>query len=77
MQASARWAVLLLLSVALSACASMDAQTARASPGSVVDQSDDQAYVARVEQLARQRGITVVWIHPPGKSTDKFSETSP
>lgn len=77
MYASARWAVLLPLSLALTACASMDAQSARAGPGSALGLSDDYAYVARVEQIARQRGVSVVWINPPSKPVVKLPEAPP
>ena len=53
------------LSVAgLAACASMDEQSARVSPQSpTIDR--DATYVGRVEQIARRRGIEVVWVNPP------------
>ena len=74
MHASAVWVVLLPLSLALSSCASMDAQSARTASDGAVSPSDDQAYVSRVEQLARQRGITVVWVNPPSKPAVQPSE---
>lgn len=53
------------LSVAgLAACASMDEQSARVSPQSAT-LDRDAAYVGRVEQIARRRGIEVVWVNPP------------
>ncbi|GAB3358275.1 hypothetical protein [Lysobacter tyrosinilyticus] len=29
----------------------------------------DDAYVSRVEQIARNRGIQVTWVHPPRTTT--------
>ena len=61
--------VVVSLSVAgLAACASMDEQSARVSPQSVPIDAD-AAYMSRVEQIARRRGIEVVWVNPP--STDE------
>lgn len=77
MQASARWAILFPLFMSLGACASMDAQSARSTPQGKVVAFDDQAYVQRVEQLARQRGITVVWVNPPAKPADAGAEAEP
>lgn len=59
----------LLSTLALAACASMDEQSAAvpaASPASLASStSADQAYMARVEQLARRRGIEVIWLNVP------------
>lgn len=77
MQASAVRVVLLPLFLALSSCASMDARTARDASEAAVGPSDDQAYVSRVEQIARQRGITVVWVNPPRKPAVPPSEAPP
>ena len=53
------------LSVAgLSACASMDGQSAAIAPSSTTI-GVDGAYVGRVEQIALRRGIEVTWVNPP------------
>ncbi|GAB2610177.1 hypothetical protein [Novilysobacter erysipheiresistens] len=58
--------VVVTLSVAsAAACASMDEQSARISPQPAAIDTDS-AYMSRVEQIARRRGIEVVWINPPG-----------
>lgn len=62
-----RIAVLGLAVAGLAACASTDDQAARVSPQPTIDA--DAAYMSRVEELARRRGIEVVWINPP--STDE------
>lgn len=65
--------VVLILAAAstLPACATTDGRTAaRTAPqraGVVVD--TDHEYVARVESIARRRGIDVQWIHMPTKRT--------
>ncbi|HEU4774564.1 MAG TPA: hypothetical protein VFS82_08630 [Lysobacter sp.] len=63
--------------IGLAACASMDRQsdTAAMQPGvsgsSVTGQSDisqpdiRQLYIAKVERIARRRGIDVVWVNLP------------
>lgn len=59
-----RIALMALLVGGLSACASMDEQSARATP-----QTDplnaDQLYMSMVEQLASRRGVRVMWVNPP------------
>ncbi|MGQ4583052.1 hypothetical protein [Lysobacter sp. F60174L2] len=53
------------LSVAgLAACASMDEQSASIAPQSS-SIGVDGAYVGRVEEIARRRGIEVMWVNPP------------
>lgn len=47
----------------LGGCSSMQDKAAMAKPHDV----DDQAYVARVEQAARARGVSVHWVNPPQK----------
>ena len=61
-------AVCLLL--ALSACASTDPKdmkvaSTRMSQRQINSSGYDEAYMARVEQQARQRGVIVKWINPP------------
>ena len=58
-------AVLALSVAGAAACASMDEQSARISPQPAAIDTDS-AYMSRVEQIARRRGIEVVWINPPG-----------
>lgn len=48
-------------------CASMQKESGyvpQVKPTSVVQ---DTEYVARVEQLAKRRGVGVVWVNPPKK----------
>lgn len=59
--------VLMLASASIAGCASLQKESAYApqvKPTSVVQ--DDQ-YVAKVEQLAKRRGVGVVWVNPPKK----------
>lgn len=59
--------VLMLASASIAGCASMQKESTYApqvKPTSVVQ--DDQ-YVAKVEQLAKRRGVGVVWVNPPKK----------
>lgn len=56
-----------LISVAVagvSACASMDDGRADISPEARTITADE-AYMARVEAIARRRGIDVTWVNPP------------
>ena len=52
--------------VLLAGCTGTQETVRQAQPnyreGSIVT---DQAYVDRVESIARQRGINVTWVHPP------------
>lgn len=49
-------------------CASMDEESGyvepRITPSNIVQ---DDAYVARVEEIAKRRGVGVVWVNPPKK----------
>ncbi len=49
----------------LGGCSSMHAKSAVVTPMDV----DDTAYVARVERVARARGVSVRWVNPPQKRT--------
>lgn len=77
MNALLRTAVLSLSVSGLAACAGMQARSDAAfvppqRAPSIMD--NDEAYIARVEQIARRRGIEVVWINLPRKhvkQTDK------
>lgn len=70
MNAFLRTAALSLSALGLSACAGMHERSdssyvpPQRTP-SVLD--DDAEYVARVEAIARRRGIDVVWVHVPRK----------
>ena len=61
-----QWAVLSIALIGLSACASTQHVATRVQPearrGTI---TGDSEYVARVEQIARRRGIEVKWINPP------------
>lgn len=50
----------------LAGCAGTQETVRQAEPtyreGSIVQ---DQAYIDRVESIARQRGVNVTWVHPP------------
>ena len=70
MNAYLRAAVLSLSVLGLAACTGMQQKSdfASVSPQrapSIMD--DDELYIARVEQIARRRGIEVVWVHVPRK----------
>ncbi|HEY5612316.1 MAG TPA: hypothetical protein VIK70_01870 [Lysobacter sp.] len=74
MRIAMRTVVLPLSVLGLSACAGMHekADSAYVAPqraSSIID--DDELYVARVEQIARRRGIEVVWLHVPRKPVAK------
>lgn len=64
-----RIAVASLAVLMLAGCASMDERSSsRVAPqrtGTVIDTDAD--YVARVEAVARRRGIEVVWVNTPKK----------
>lgn len=47
--------------LALAACSTMQDKSSTARMGDV----EDATYVARVEQTARNRGVTVRWVNPP------------
>ena len=54
----------------LSGCSSMDDRSTMTQSRVV----DDQAYIARVEQTARSRGVSVRWVNPPQKRTTGSSD---
>lgn len=69
-----RTVVLPLSVLGLAACAGMheksdSAYVASQRAPSTMD--EDALYVARVEQIARRRGIEVVWVHIPRKRATK------
>lgn len=69
MSRTLRMVVLSISILGLAACASTQhavsqAPPPAAKPGSI---TSDAAYIARVEQIARRRGIEVKWVNPPTK----------
>jgi hypothetical protein len=52
-----------LAMAALNGCSSMQDKSAMSRPMDV----DDAAYVARVERVALNRGVSVRWVNPPTK----------
>ena len=58
-----RASILVLAIGALAGCAGMQDKSAM-YPDQVVD---DAAYIAQVEHMARDRGVSVRWINPPQK----------
>lgn len=48
--------------VSLAGCASGGASLAKSSDGY---RRTDAVYVSTVEELAKRRGVRVVWVHPP------------
>ncbi len=72
MNASLRVVVLSLSVAALGACASMDERSTSVAESSkqVASIEQDQAYIARVEQIARRRGVYLQWVNPPTKRSD-------
>ncbi len=70
MNAYLRTAILLLAVLGLAACASTPERSVSAfvAPQRALSiMGDDEAYIARVEQVARRRGVEVVWINLPRK----------
>lgn len=63
MKAFHRASIVALVLVGLGGCAGMQDKSAM-YPNQVVD---DSAYIAEVEHLARDRGISVRWVNPPQK----------
>ncbi|HZH42624.1 MAG TPA: hypothetical protein VEY50_00850 [Lysobacter sp.] len=60
--------IVLLATVGLAACASTS-ETSSAAPKRTPSIMDpDEAYMARVQEVARRRGIQVQWVHPPHKT---------
>lgn len=64
MKAMSRIALISVAAAGLAACASMDDGRASLSPETRTI-SPDQAYMSRVETIARRRGIDVTWVNPP------------
>ena len=70
-----RMAVLSTAAVLLAACASTGEKTSYApQPQGAYPETriaTDDAYMARVEFLARRRGIHLTWVNPPTKIAPK------
>ena len=58
-----RASLLTLAITALAGCAGMQDKSAM-NPNQIVD---DAAYIAQVEHMARNRGVSVRWVNPPQK----------
>lgn len=77
MNALSRTAVLSLTALGLSACAGMHERSdssyvpPQRTPAAI---DDDAEYVARVEAIARRRGIDIVWVHVPQKRVVRNSD---
>jgi len=67
MKASVCMAVLSLAVLGLAACATTGETTTRQSE----EVDAETLYMARVEAIARQRGIDVTWVNPPRKAIAK------
>lgn len=67
MKASACMAVLSLAVLSLAACAT----TGETTTQQLEEVDAETLYMARVEAIARQRGIDVTWVNPPRKSVAK------
>jgi hypothetical protein len=50
---------------AVGGCASMKGDSRSLATAAANSDNIDQAYVARVERQAREKGIEVQWVHPP------------
>lgn len=74
MNALVRTVVLPLTLLGLAGCAGMQQKSVAAyvAPQRAPSLMDvDQAYVARVEAIARRRGIGVVWVNSPSRPVAK------
>jgi hypothetical protein len=74
MKGSVRMAVLSASMLGLAACASSGGTTGYQAPAKqyqVTRLSNDEAYMARVEEYARRRGIDLQWVNPPRKIVAK------
>ena len=76
MNATLRIIAPLLAMAGLAACASTQSSVASSPPSGMeratvvrTTMATDGEYVARVEQIARRRGILVQWVNPPIKRT--------
>jgi hypothetical protein len=67
-------AVLSASILGLAACASTEEKTTGYVPAHKVQATtleNDEAYMARVEAIARRRGIGLTWVNPPRKIVAK------
>ena len=63
-----------LAAASTAGCASMEDKTGYVAPRvSAATVVEDDAYVARVEQLAKRRGVNVVWVNPPKKHVQQVA----
>jgi hypothetical protein len=69
MKTMLKMVALSLVATGLAACASTDDRSARATP-QMAPIDVDQAYIARVEEIARRRGLEVQWVNPPTTRQD-------
>ena len=53
----------LSLSIVMAGCTSMEPRAEAAPQAQAM--TAEEMYIARVEQIARRRGIEVVWVHLP------------
>lgn len=69
MKPTLRSIALLMWLLALTGCAGMEYRSANVAGQSVSSRvTKDEAYVARVEAAARQRGVEVLWVNAPASS---------
>lgn len=74
MKVSVRMAVLSVSMLGLAACASSGGTASYDAPARQYAEGrlhSDELYMARVEALARRRGIDVTWVNPPRKIVAK------
>lgn len=64
MKTAVRCAIVSLSLVGLAACASVEHRAAQKAPQARAMTSEEM-YIARVEQIARRRGIAVIWVNRP------------
>ena len=77
MNASLRMATLSLVVLGLSACAGTQTRSTyvpEPKPSSIMD--NDEQYMAYVERIARRRGIEVVWVNLPRKTSEQVAQDS-
>lgn len=63
MKATIAASIFALSMLMLGGCSTMHEKSAVVQPRDV----DDAAYIARVERVARTRGVSVRWVNPPQK----------
>lgn len=74
MKGSVRMAVLSVSMLGLAACASSGGMASYNAPATQYAETrldNDEAYMARVEEYARRRGIDLQWVNPPRKIVAK------